>query len=62
VLFLFVPIYGIRLPDAEWLFKDKMKKMSEAKLNPTNEEVWDSVIKGSMKEDDVINSLLGIKH
>jgi hypothetical protein len=49
-------------PDAKWLFDQKMKKMQKLDLNPTVEEVWDSVIKGSMKKDDVINTLLGIKH
>lgn len=49
-------------PDAKWLFDDKMQKMQIKGSSPTDEEVWDSVIKGSMKKDDVINTLLGIKH
>ena len=49
-------------PDAKWLFDDKKQKMLGMRLNPTDEEVWDLVIKGSMKKDDVLNTLLGLKH
>ncbi|WP_242479947.1 hypothetical protein [Bacillus cereus group sp. N21] len=56
-------MYGNKVgPDATWLFKSKKAKLEDLKLNPTDDEVWDAVINGSMKKDDVLNTLLGLKH
>ncbi|MDM5186240.1 hypothetical protein QUF99_02045 [Bacillus sp. DX4.1] len=56
-------MYGNKVgPDATWLFKSKKAKLKDLKLNPTDDEVWDAVINGSMKKDDVLNTLLGLKH
>ena len=56
-------MYGNKVgPDATWLFKSKKAKLEDLKLNPTDDEVWNAVINGSMKKDDVLNTLLGLKH
>ncbi|WP_257132197.1 hypothetical protein [Bacillus pseudomycoides] len=58
-----VRIYGNPIgPDAKWLFDSKKRKMLSQGLNPTDEEIWQSIIKSSMKKDDVLNTLLGLKH
>ncbi|WP_205604337.1 hypothetical protein [Clostridium argentinense] len=56
-------IYGDKVgPDATWLFNSKKAKLKDLGLNPTNDEVWNAVINGAMKKDDVLNTLLGLKH
>ncbi|AIQ11276.1 hypothetical protein PDUR_04190 [Paenibacillus durus] len=56
-------LYGNPIgPDAKWLFDSKKQKMLEQGLNPTDYEIWQSIIKSSMKKDDVLNTLLGLKH
>jgi len=56
-------LYGNSVgPDAQWLFNDKKKKLLRAGLNPTDQEIWQSIIQSSMKKDDVLNTLLGLRH
>lgn len=44
-------LYGNPIgPDAKWLFDSKKQKMLEQGLNPTNEEIWQSIINSSMKK------------
>jgi len=49
-------------PTAKQLFKNNKAKLLEMNPDIKDEEVWDLVIKSSMKKDDVLNTLLGLKH
>lgn len=49
-------------PDADTLFKNNKIKLQKTKPNISNLEVWNSVIEGAMRKDEVINTLLGIEH
>jgi hypothetical protein len=49
-------------PDAKWLFDSKKEIMLEKGLNPNDEEIWQSIIKSSMKKDEVLNTLLGLRY
>ncbi len=40
----------------------KVIKLQKTNPNVTDQEVWDSVIEGAMRKDEVINTLLGIEH
>lgn len=56
-------IYGDSLgPDAKWLFDRKKRKMLQQGIEPIDEDIWQSIIQSSMKKDEVLNTLLGIKH
>lgn len=49
-------------PDAEWLYEDKKEKAILEGIELSEDEIWDEIIKHSMKKDEVANTLLGIKH
>ena len=49
-------------PSPQQQFENVKKKLIKNGVYVSDEQVWNSVIEGSMKKDDVINTLLGIKH
>lgn len=49
-------------PDAKWLFNKTKKDLLRKGVSATDDEIWKLVIEGSMRKDDVINTLLGLKH
>lgn len=56
-------IYGNKVgPTAERLFLDKKKKYLNDNIMVSDEQIWDKIIQGSMRKDEVINTLLGVKH
>ncbi|NMM65853.1 hypothetical protein HBE96_25065 [Clostridium sp. P21] len=58
-----IEIYGNLIgPDSQWLFNKTKKKLIKEGTYINDDEIWSSVIKKSMKKDDVINTLLGIIH
>lgn len=58
-----IEIYGNPIgPDSQWLFNKTKKKLIKEGTYINDDEIWSSVIKNSMKKDDVINTLLGLIH
>ncbi|PEF76581.1 hypothetical protein CON94_04570 [Bacillus pseudomycoides] len=49
-------------PDSQWLFNKTKKKLIKEGTYINDDEIWSSIIKKSMKKDDVINTLLGLIH
>ncbi len=49
-------------PDADWLFQTNKARLQKVNPDVSNEEVWEAVIKGALRKDEVINTLLGIQH
>ncbi|MGG0727728.1 hypothetical protein [Bacillus paramycoides] len=49
-------------PDSQWLFSKTKKKLIKEGTYINDDEIWSSIIKKSMKKDDVINTLLGLIH
>ena len=58
-----IEIYGNAVgPNSQWLFNKNKKKLIKEGTYIDDEQVWNIVIKNSMKKDDVINTLLGLMH
>ncbi|WP_237163363.1 hypothetical protein [Paenibacillus sp. BIHB 4019] len=49
-------------PDADWLFQNIKIKMEKINPEVSDKAVWNAVIEGAMRKDEVINTLLGIDH
>lgn len=47
-------------PDEKWLFEYNMKKTAMEGKVVAHDVIWDMVIEESIREDDVINTLLGL--
>ncbi|URZ04107.1 hypothetical protein [Clostridium felsineum] len=58
-----IELYGNPIgPDSQWLFNKTKKKLTKEGSYINDDEIWSSIIKKSMKKDDVINTLLGLIH
>ncbi len=56
-------IYGDKVgPNAQWLFNKIKKDLIKKSIYENDEQIWNIVIAKSMEKDDVINTLLGLKH
>ena len=48
-------------PTAEWLYERAKEKLKRQFPNPAEDEIWNEVIKGSIRKDAILNALLGLK-
>jgi hypothetical protein len=49
-------------PSPQQQFNSVKKRLIKNGIYESDEQVWNAVIEGSMKKDNFINTLLGIKH
>jgi len=48
-------------PTAESMYKKTKKSFIQEGIYKSDEQIWEIIIQKSMKKDDVINTLLGLK-